>query len=74
MLRNALPVALREEVAPARGVSRALSMVVLALLYLEGGKMEESEFDVPCLSFRDEGMTPLIRAPEESVAAGALFF
>lgn len=44
MLRNALPVTLREEVAPARSVNRALGMVVLALLHLEGGKMEEGVY------------------------------
>ena len=41
VLRNALPEVLREAAVPARTNHRALSMVVLALLHLDGGKMEE---------------------------------
>ena len=50
VLRNALPVALREEVMPPRGAQRALGMVVLALLHLEGGKMEEGKPDKSSLA------------------------
>jgi hypothetical protein len=43
VLRNALPWQLREHVAPTPRPNRALTLVVLALIHLEGGKMEEGE-------------------------------
>ncbi|GAX73763.1 hypothetical protein CEUSTIGMA_g1214.t1 [Chlamydomonas eustigma] len=56
VLRNILPIALREEVLPER-ISQSLLLVVLAILYLAQGSMDESQLRkwLSQLGIRTEG-------------------